>query len=59
MHNRCFSRLVALVMNKGAMEQIVMVVPDSGTDQLAGLAGKMTITIENGVHNYRLDYTLP
>lgn len=47
------------VMNKGAMEQIVTVVPDSGTDQLVGLAGKMTITVENGAHNYRLDYTLP
>ena len=47
------------VMTKGAMEQIVTVVPDSGTGQLTGLAGKMTIAIENGVHNYRLDYTVP
>jgi len=47
------------VMNKGEMEQIVTVVPDSGTGQLTGLAGKMTITVENGAHNYRLDYTLP
>lgn len=44
---------------RGAMEQMVTVVPDSGTDQLTGLAGKMTIIVENGVHNYRLDYTLP
>ena len=47
------------VMNKGEMEQIVTVVPDSGTGQLTGLAGRMTITVENGAHNYRLDYTLP
>ena len=47
------------VMNKGEMEQIVTVVPDSGTGQLTGLTGRMTITVENGVHNYRLDYTLP
>jgi hypothetical protein len=47
------------VMTKGAMEQIVTVVPDSGTDQLTGLSGKMTITVENGVHTYRLDYVLP
>jgi hypothetical protein len=47
------------VMTKGAMEQIVTVVPDSGTEELTGLSGKMTITVENGAHNYRLDYTLP
>ena len=47
------------VMTKGALEQTVTVVPDSGTDQLTGLSGKMTITVENGSHNYRLDYTLP
>lgn len=47
------------VMNKGSLEQIVTVVPDSGTDQLTGLSGKMTIIVENGAHNYRLDYTVP
>ena len=47
------------VMTKGALEQMVTVVPDSGTGQLTGLSGKMTITVENGSHNYRLDYTLP
>ena len=47
------------VMNKGAMEQIVTVVPDSGTEGLTGLSGKMTITVENGIHSYRLDYILP
>jgi len=47
------------VMNKGAMEQIVTVVPDSGTGDLTGLSGKMTITVENGIHSYRLDYILP
>jgi hypothetical protein len=47
------------VMTRGAMEQIVTVVPDSGTGELTGLTGKMTITVENGAHNYRLDYTLP
>jgi len=47
------------VMTRGALEQIVTVVPDSGTEQLTGLSGKMTITVENGAHNYRLDYTVP
>lgn len=46
-------------MTRGAPELSVTVVPDSGTDQLAGLAGKMTITIVNGKHLYDFDYTLP
>jgi len=47
------------VMTKGELEQIVTVVPDSGTEQLTGLSGKMTITVEGGAHTYRLDYVLP
>jgi hypothetical protein len=37
----------------------VMVVPHSGTDELAGLSGKMTITIESGKHSYDFEYQLP
>jgi hypothetical protein len=47
------------VMTRGAMEQTVVIIPDSGSDGLTGIAGKMTIAVENGVHRYRLDYTLP
>jgi len=43
----------------GAAQLNVTVVPDSGTDQLAGLAGTMTIKIENGKHSYDFAYTLP
>jgi hypothetical protein len=32
-------------------------VPDSGTEQLAGLAGKLTIKIA-GKHSYDFEYTL-
>lgn len=35
------------------------VVPDSGTDALAGLAGSMKIIIADGGHAYEFDYTLP
>jgi len=35
------------------------VVPDSGTDQLMGLAGKMAIKIADGKHSYDFEYTLP
>lgn len=47
-------------MRKGGDFQLdVKVVPDSGTDQLAGLSGAMQIVIEGGKHFYHLDYTLP
>jgi hypothetical protein len=35
------------------------VVPDSGTGQLTGIAGKMNIIIAAGKHSYEFDYTLP
>jgi hypothetical protein len=45
-------------MTKGLPTMIVTVVPDSGTDQLAGLAGRMTVIIADGKHSYELEYTL-
>ncbi len=46
-------------MNRGVPQLSVTVVPDSGTGQLVGLAGKMTINIVDGKHSYDFDYTLP
>ena len=46
-------------MTRGQQQLIISVVPDSGTGQLAGIAGTMTIKIEGGKHFYALDYTLP
>jgi hypothetical protein len=46
-------------MNRGAPELSVTVVPDSGTEELTGLAGRMTIKIEGGKHFYEFEYTLP
>ena len=43
---------------RGATQLSVTVVPDSGTGQLVGLAGTMTITIADGKHSYDLEYTL-
>jgi Protein of unknown function (DUF3224) len=37
----------------------VTVVPDSGTDELLGLSGKMMIHIIDGKHLYEFDYSLP
>jgi hypothetical protein len=45
-------------MTRGAPQLSVTVVPDSGTDQLAGLAGKMAINIADGRHSYEFEYTL-
>ena len=45
-------------MRKGAYVMSVTVVPDSGTDELAGIAGAMTIIIEGGKHSYEFEYTL-
>lgn len=46
-------------MTRGVPQMMITVVPDSGTDQLAGLAGTMTIKIDAGKHSYEFDYTLP
>jgi hypothetical protein len=46
-------------MTRGAPELTVTVVPDSGTGQLVGLAGKLAIKIADGKHSYDFDYTLP
>jgi Protein of unknown function (DUF3224) len=46
-------------MNRGTFELSVRVVPDSGTDDLAGIAGVLDIQIVDGKHLYTLDYALP
>lgn len=46
-------------MDRGQPELSVRVVPDSGTGELAGLSGRMTIRIEEGRHYYDFDYQLP
>ncbi len=45
-------------MRKNVPNMQVTVVPDSGTDELTGLAGTMTIIIEGGKHSYAFEYTL-
>ena len=45
-------------MRKGEYELSVTVVPDSGTDELVGMAGEMKITIDGKKHSYELEYTL-
>ena len=46
-------------MTNGTPHLSIIVVPDSGTGQLTGLAGKMKIMIAaDGKHSYEFDYTL-
>ena len=47
------------IMDRGAPQMTITVVPDSGTDALAGLSGSMQIQIEDGKHSYTFDYSLP
>ncbi len=46
-------------MNRGAPSLKVSVVPDSGTDQLAGLSGTLTIIVADKKHSYEFQYSLP
>ncbi len=46
-------------MDRSVAQLSVTVIPDSGTDELLGLTGKMTIDIADGKHLYDFEYTLP
>lgn len=45
-------------MKRGVSSLTIHVVPDSGTDELEGIAGEMAINIAEGKHFYEFDYTL-
>jgi hypothetical protein len=47
------------VMDRGEASLTLAVVPDSGTDDLVGLSGRMAIDIVDGQHFYTFDYMLP
>ena len=46
-------------MTKDAQALSVIIVPETGTDQLAGITGELGIDIRDGKHFYTLDYILP
>jgi hypothetical protein len=46
------------VMMRGAPALSSTVVADSGTDELVGLSGKITINVVDGKHLCNLEYTL-
>jgi len=43
-------------MRRGEPGLAIHVVPDSGTDELVGLTGALSIQIEGGLHSYVFDY---
>jgi len=45
-------------MTRGVGELTITVIPDSGTDELVGLRGKMNIIIADGQHSYEFEYEL-
>lgn len=46
-------------MQGGKFDLSVSVVPDSGSEELTGISGKMKIIIEGSKHLYEFDYSLP
>jgi len=46
-------------LTRGEPQQSITVVPDSGTGQLVGITGKLTVIITAGKHSYEFDYALP
>ena len=46
------------VMDRGKPSLDLSVVPDTGTDQLTGLSGKIAIDIIDGKHYYTFEYEL-
>ena len=45
-------------MTRGVGQLTITVVPDSGTDQVRGISGKLIIKIEGGKHYYDFEYSL-
>jgi hypothetical protein len=58
-HSGSFALQHMGTMDHGKFELTVVVVPGSGTGELAGIDGKMAIIIASGKHSYKFEYTLP
>jgi hypothetical protein len=44
----------------GGVDQLsIAIVPDSGTEQLTGIAGKLSLKVVEGEHVFELEYSLP
>ena len=55
-----FMLMHSAVMYRGTPDDwVVRVIPDSGTGELTGISGTLTIQIADGKHSYDFAYTLP
>lgn len=54
-----FSLVHRGVMDRGAQELSIAIVPDSGAGALTGITGTLDLKIADGVHSYDISYTLP
>lgn len=45
-------------MTRGEPQLTISVVPDSGSGELEGISGQMSIQIEAGKHSYEFEYTI-
>jgi hypothetical protein len=57
-HKGTFVLQHSSLMTRGEPQQSITVVPDSGTDELVGLTGTMTIINNEGKHSYEFEYSL-
>ena len=57
-HSGSFAFQHSGIMIRGTPQHRITVVPDSGTGELVGLAGKLIITLADGKHTYQFEYTL-
>jgi hypothetical protein len=46
-------------MQRGVSTLSIKVIPDSGTDELAGIAGTLSINVVDGKHFYDFLYSFP
>jgi hypothetical protein len=46
------------IINRGTQRLVLQVVPDSGTGELEGLSGEMTIRVAKEKHFYEFEYSL-
>jgi hypothetical protein len=57
-HSGSFALQHSGTMTRGVPQLTITVVPDSGTGDLVGLVGSMTIDIVEGKHSYDFAYTI-
>jgi hypothetical protein len=58
-HTGSFSLQHMGTMDQGKFQLTVIVAPGSGSGELTGITGTMTITNTAGKHSYTFEYTLP